>query len=45
MQSPDSNGVLHDFSEMFKKLDDSKSNVIKIVGSDLLALTITKPPG
>lgn len=37
------NGKLHDFTETFNKLSESK--VIKVVASDLLALTITKPPG
>lgn len=43
VQTPDVNGTLHDFSEVFAKLTGSR--VIKIVASDLLALTITKPPG
>ncbi len=45
MQTPDSRGVLHDFSEFFKQIDSSKSEVVKIVASDLLALTLTKAPG
>jgi glycine dehydrogenase len=43
VQTPDANGSLHDFTETFNKLSESK--VIKVVASDLLALTITKPPG
>ena len=43
VQSPDVNGILHDFTELFKKLSETKT--IKVVASDLLALTITKPPG
>jgi len=45
VQSPDSNGIVHDFTEMFAKIDDSKSNIIKIVGADLLSLTVIKSPG
>lgn len=45
VQTPDSNGVLHDFTEVFKKIDASKTGVFKVVASDLLALTMSKPPG
>jgi len=45
VQTPDSKGVVHDFTEFFKKIDDSKTDVVKVVASDLLALTLIKAPG
>ena len=45
MQTPDSKGVLHDFTELFNRIDESQSKVVKVVASDLLALTLTKAPG
>lgn len=45
MQSPDNKGVLTDFTEFFKQLDEKKQNTVKVVASDLLALTISKAPG
>ena len=36
---------MHDFTELFSKIDASKSEVVKVVASDLLAMTLTKPPG
>ena len=44
MQSPDNKGVLTDFTEFFKQLDEKKQNTVKVVASDLLALTISKAP-
>jgi glycine dehydrogenase len=37
--------VLTDFTEFFKQLDEKKQNTVKVVASDLLALTISKAPG
>lgn len=45
VQTPDSNGVLHDFSEVFGKIEKSKTGVFKVVATDLLALTVSKNPG
>jgi len=45
VQSPDTHGILTDFSSFFSKLDELKNNTVKVVASDLLALTITKSPG
>jgi glycine dehydrogenase len=36
---------LTDFTEFFKQLDEKKNNTVKVVASDLMALTITKSPG
>jgi glycine dehydrogenase len=45
VQTPDSNGVLHDFTEFFNKIDKNGDKIVKVVASDLLALTLTKAPG
>lgn len=37
--------MLTDFTEFFKQLDEKKQNTVKVVASDLLALTISKAPG
>lgn len=43
VQSPDLEGVMTDYTDLFTKLTESK--VIKVIASDLMALTISKPPG
>jgi glycine dehydrogenase len=43
VQSPDLEGVMTDYTDLFNKLTESK--VIKVVASDLMALTISKAPG
>lgn len=45
VQTPDRKGILHDFTNFFSEIDKSQSKTIKCVASDLLALTLTKPPG
>jgi glycine cleavage system protein P-like pyridoxal-binding family len=45
VQTPDAKGIVHDFTQFFNKIDESQSRVIKVVASDLLALTLTKAPG
>lgn len=45
VQSPDSKGVLHDFTDIFKEINEVDKEVFKVVGSDLLALTVSKSPG
>jgi glycine dehydrogenase len=45
VQTPDSKGVLHDFTQFFNKIDESQTKVVKVVASDLLALTLIKAPG
>lgn len=42
VQSPDAGGILHDFTNLFNNIDQ---NILKIVGTDLLSLTLAKPPG
>lgn len=44
LQTPDSEGVLHDFTDIFAKFKDPKK-IIRAVAADLLSLTITKAPG
>ncbi len=43
LQSPDTLGVVHDFSEVITKLH--AQGALACVGSDLLALMLIKPPG
>lgn len=45
VQTPDARGILHDFTNFFQQIDQSQSEVVKVVASDLLALTLTKAPG
>lgn len=45
VQTPDSRGVLHDFTEFFGRINSTENGVTKVVASDLLALTLTKAPG
>lgn len=45
VQTPDSKGILHDFTDFFSQIDASKSKITKVVASDLLALCITKSTG
>jgi glycine dehydrogenase len=45
VQTPDAQGILHDFSDFFAKIDETNTGVTKIIASDLLAMTLTKPPG
>lgn len=45
VQSPDKHGILTDFTSFFKSIDETKHNTVKVVASDLMALTITKSPG
>lgn len=45
VQSPDSRGILHDFTDFFSQLDKTGAQVVKVVASDLLAMTLTKAPG
>ena len=42
VQTPDSDGLITDYSNFFKKIDELGHGTIKIVASDLLALTISK---
>ncbi|EAS00676.1 glycine dehydrogenase [decarboxylating] protein (macronuclear) [Tetrahymena thermophila SB210] len=44
LQTPDNEGILHDFTQIFSSFKDPKK-IIKAVASDLLALTISKAPG
>lgn len=43
VQTPDAQGLLHDFSALFAEA--KKNGVITIAGTDLLALTLLKPTG
>jgi glycine dehydrogenase len=45
VQSPNSDGILNDFTELFRKINEINPKVVKVVGADLMALSITKPPG
>lgn len=45
VQTPDSKGVVHDFTDFFSKIDKNGDKIVKVVASDLLALTLTKAPG
>jgi glycine dehydrogenase len=45
VQTPDAKGILHDFTQFFTKIDESQTKVVKVVASDLLALTLSKAPG
>jgi glycine dehydrogenase len=45
VQTPDSKGILHDFTDLFAQIDACKCEVTKIVASDLLSMCITKSPG
>lgn len=45
VQTPDSKGVVHDFTEFFSKIDKNGDKIVKVVASDLLALTLNKAPG
>lgn len=45
VQTPDSRGVVHDFTEFFSKIDKNGDKIVKVVASDLLALTLNKAPG
>lgn len=45
VQTPDAKGILHDYTDFFTEIDNTKSHVVKVVASDLLALTLTKAPG
>ncbi|EGR27508.1 hypothetical protein IMG5_195120 [Ichthyophthirius multifiliis] len=44
LQTPDQEGLLHDFTSIFHKFKDPKK-IIKAVASDLLSLTLIKPIG
>lgn len=43
LQCPDTNGVIRDYETLIKKAHDA--GVMVIVATDLLALTLVKPPG
>nr|CCC91329.1 unnamed protein product [Trypanosoma congolense IL3000] len=43
VQSPDTKGVVHDFTELFKKAKEH--NVMCCCGADLMASLLIKPPG
>lgn len=45
IQTPDSDGILTDYTHFFKQIDELGHGIVKIVASDLLALTVTKSPG
>lgn len=45
VQTPDSDGLLTDYSNFFKKIDDLGQGIVKIVASDLLSLTVSKSIG
>lgn len=45
VQTPDSDGILTDYSQFFDKVDQQGHGIVKVVASDLLSLTVTKPPG
>lgn len=45
VQTPDSDGILTDYSQFFKSIDDLGHGIVKCVASDLLSLTVTKSPG
>lgn len=45
VQTPDSKGILHDFTDFFSQIDASQSKITKVVASDLLAMCITKSTG
>ena len=45
VQTPDSDGILSDFSHFFKKVDELGHGIVKIIGSDRLSLTISKNAG
>ena len=45
VQTPDAKGILHDFTQFFNQVDESQSKIVKVVASDLLALTLSKAPG
>ena len=42
VQTPDASGIIHDFTNVFRNVGE---DVLKVVGTDLLALTLAKPPG
>ncbi|MEN8192585.1 MAG: aminomethyl-transferring glycine dehydrogenase [Bacteroidota bacterium] len=43
VQYPNSNGEIHDYSSIFEKAEEK--NIYKVVASDILSLTLLKPPG
>lgn len=45
VQTPDSDGLLTDYSNFFKKIDELGHGMLKIVASDLLSLTISRTIG
>ena len=45
VQTPDSDGILTDYSQFFSDIDSKGHGIVKIVASDLLSLTVTKTPG
>ena len=45
VQTPDSDGILTDYKKFFSQINEIDDSIVKIVASDLLALTLTKGPG
>lgn len=45
VQTPDAHGIITDFTDFFKKVEELKHNTVRVVASDLLGLTVTKSPG
>jgi glycine dehydrogenase len=43
VQTPDNQGLLHDFSQLFAEA--KKAGVVAVVGADLMSLTVLKAPG
>ena len=42
IQSPDSDGILTDYTGFFKEIDNLGHGIVKIIASDLMALMMTK---
>ena len=45
VQSPNSEGIIADFTTFFDHIKALDENLVKSIASDLMALTITKSPG
>lgn len=45
VQSPSREGIITDFTNFFEQIKAYDETVVKSVSTDLLALTVTKPPG
>lgn len=42
VQTPDFEGLLSDYTNFFKKLDQEVPGIVKIIGSDLFSLSVTR---